>query len=1222
MEVDIKALRERLGLTQTELAEAVGVHPNTVARWERGELGISAPMMDRINAVTNIYRSTTVKRSSAVTLDEHHRAILDALARRLDPETFEACAVALLRRDWPTLVPVRGGGDDGFDGAVADAAGEPFPLIVTTGEKLVGNFARSLDRAKSKGWKFTRALFATSRRITPGSRGKLNDAARTRGVTLSQLYDQDWFAQSLYREPEWCKRLLGVTGTPAALSLFPATPRPLLGEAVLGRKQEMDWLREQRGDCLLVGEPGAGKTFLLRSLALEGHARFLVDDDRTQIANDLRSLSPAAVIVDDAHVDPDRITKLDQIRSDIKAEFRIIATSWPGGAATVRSTLKVGIANEKRLDRIDADTMIEIIKSFGIHGPDRLLYMIRVQAAGRPGLAATLAHLFRSGNAEDVLSGESLVDELNRSIGKIVDADALRLLAPFALGGDAGVKQAAVSNRLGKSLFDVSSDLARLGAAGVIRETAGRAVSVQPEPMRWVIVKRVFFDGPGSLDIEPFLDIVEVREDALRTLIGARSRGADVPDLERRLEEASLPKLWSDYASLGASEAQCVLDWHPELIEEVAQATLRNAPERAIPMLLDRLVHKHFGGLPERKISQRPIDRVFPGGSSERPMDELKSWVNGDPGDMVHLLERRLTLVRATLNWWKMTRNGPSAIRALCVAMAPGLEYRVTDPGIGNTFSSMSWILSDHELRTLVSYWPAVLDVVKESKHVPWSDLFDLAEAWQNPQWMFFPPVKIGRTTHSILHDFATDMFVDIADVTRQHPGIQHRIAGLSKTTLGLNLDPVFEVLVPSQSDDVEDWESQHKVQSDAVNELARRWKDRPLEDVASLLVWYEAEARLAGIEIPQLAMLCDALADRVSDPIAAADSLVSRSLPSSLVKPFLLKARDDGLPGWECFAGQCLTKEEYRWIAAETVLAHRSPPRELLNSALSVASEMPSLDSFLNRLLHVMPETTIREMLQSKVPRVAVATSVGYWVGHREKIPSAIRTMWRQAILRSAWEEAEGAGGNHRLGDILSKDDCLAVDWLVSSLSTSRHFGHLRARNLHSRVARSLGLEHRKKVLARLADAEEIRTGFGVIEHLVGGDLDLYRQFLGYENLKSHHLDPLDRAPTWREAETPKKGDVDPLVESLDSTWRGMALAALDHGYSSQDVLNATIGRLLSWRGAESEMWAKRRRGFEVLLSDSDDRIAGIGKSGVEHTKERERYAIDQEKQVAVEGH
>lgn len=1200
MKSDIKAIRERLGLTQAALAAAVGVQPNTVARWERGELGISAPMMDRIAEVANSYRSTAVRRSSAVILDEHHRAILDALAGKLDPEAFEACAAALLRRDWPTLVPVRGGGDDGFDGAVADPAGEPFPLIATTGEKLVRNFASNLDRAKRIGRKFTGALFATSRRITPHSHRKLLEAARTRGVTLRQAYDQDWFAQRLYREPEWCKRLLGVTGTPAALSLFPVTHRPLLGDAVLGREQEMDWLRKQKGDCLLVGEPGAGKTFLLRSLALEGHARFLVDDDRTQIANDLRRLRPAAVIVDDAHVDLDRITKLDQIRHELGANFRIIATSWLGDADAVLSTLKIGTTNEMRLDRIDADTMVEIIKSLGIRGPDRLLYVIRKQASGRPGLAATLVHLYRSGNVRDVLSGDALVAELSRSIDKIVDDDALRLLAPFALGGDAGVKQDAVSKRLGKSLFDVSSDLAKLGAAGVIRERTGNAISVQPEPMRWIIVKRIFFDGPGTLGIEPFLEIVETRQDALRTLIGARSRGALVPDLERWLEERCIPDLWSFYASMGAGEAQHVLQRHPELIENVAEAALLNAPETAIPMLLDRAAHEHSGGL------------------SERPIGQLKSWANGTPDDTEHLLDRRSTLVRSTLNWWKKTRNGRPAIHVLCLAMTPGVEYHATDPGIGRTFSSMSRMLNDDELRSLVSHWPAVLNVVKESERVPWNDLFDLAEAWLNPQWRFFPPVKVGRTTLSILHDFANAMLADIAGATRRHPGIQHRIAELSEVTPELNLDPVFEALVPSRSDDVENWEHQDQVRSDAVDELARRWKDRPLEDVASLLDRCEAETRLAGIERPLLLeRFCAALAERAPDPIAAADALIARALPSSLVTPFLLKAAADGSPGWECLAGRCLAKEEYRWISAKAVLTHRSPPHELLDDALSVASDLPNLEKFLELSCRAMPDATIREMLQSNLPRIAVAASIGYWVGNRRKIADELRPTWRQAILRSALEGVGGISGNYWLGELLSKDGDLAVDWLVASLSGDKHSGRLWASDLHKRVARSLGIEQRKRVLERLAAADETRAMSGVIECLVGGDLDLYRQFLGHDKLKAQHLDPLNRGSHWRESETAKEHD----VQSLDGTWRSMALAALDHGYSTQDVLDATIGRYQSWSGAASEMWARRRRGFESLLDDPDARIAGIGRSGVEHTKEREQYALDREQEEAVEG-
>ena len=41
--VEIRLLRERLGLTQMALAQAVGVTSNTVARWERGEMRISEP---------------------------------------------------------------------------------------------------------------------------------------------------------------------------------------------------------------------------------------------------------------------------------------------------------------------------------------------------------------------------------------------------------------------------------------------------------------------------------------------------------------------------------------------------------------------------------------------------------------------------------------------------------------------------------------------------------------------------------------------------------------------------------------------------------------------------------------------------------------------------------------------------------------------------------------------------------------------------------------------------------------------------------------------------------------------------------------------------------------------------------------------------------------------------------------------------------------------------
>ena len=523
----LKSLRSRLGLTQAALAEAVGVVPNTLARWERGDLGVPSWAVERLDAVSRSGSSgSAVTRPRRIVLDPHYQEIIKALNGRLDPTAFEECAVDLLKRDWPGLVLVAGGGDEGFDGAVADGAKRaPFPLVVTTATDYSGNLRRNLRRAQRRRTTVDRALFATSQRVTPRMRQKLEAEAGKLNVTLLQIYDQDWFASCLYGRPGWCKRLLRVTGRPRALSPFPVTQRPVLGDRVLGRERETRWLQERSGDCLLVGAPGSGKTFLLRALVLQGQALFLVADDREQLANDLRSLKPAAVIIDDAHVDSRQLERFAQLRTEVGSDARIIATSWPGSAVAVQDALRVPNSEVLDLDRdlIDADTMIEIIKSTGITGPNDLLRIIRIQAAGRPGLAATLSHMCLAGDIRRAASGEGLVDRLAPQLDRMLEEeDSTRLLAPFALGGDAGVHLEPVAEQLRRPLDYVSRCLSRLAAAGIVMEHPNRAVSVEPAPMRWVLVRRFFFAGAGSPDVTPFLNIAEDQDDAVHTLIGAR----------------------------------------------------------------------------------------------------------------------------------------------------------------------------------------------------------------------------------------------------------------------------------------------------------------------------------------------------------------------------------------------------------------------------------------------------------------------------------------------------------------------------------------------------------------------------------------------------------------------------------------------------------------------------------------------------------------------------
>ena len=1076
--VELKSLRTRLGLTQAALAGAVGVVPNTLARWERGEIGIPGWAVERLEAASRSGPSgSAITRPRGVVLDPHHRAILDALGGDLDPAVFEACAVDLLKRDWPRLVPVAGGGDDGFDGAVADGSGhEPFPLVVTTAKDLTGNLRRNLSRARRKRATLDRALFATSRRVTPGMRQKLEAVARKLDVTLRQIYDQDWFAQRLYGEPSWCRRLLHLTGRPRSLSPFPVTRRPVLGDRIFGREREMRWLQERTGDCLLVGAPGSGKTFLLRALVLQGRALFKVDDDREHLANDLRRLKPPAVIIDDAHVDAGQIERFTQVRTEVGSDARIIATSWPGDAAAVQNALQISSSEILHLDLIDADTMIEIIKSTGIAGPDELLYHIRLQADGRPGLAATLSHMCLADDDRRALSGEGLVDQLVPQLSRMLDVqDATGLLAPFALGGDAGVRMERVAERLGRSLDDVSGRLAQLAAAGVVMERPNRAVSVEPAPMRWVLVRRVFSPGAGSLSLPPFLDIVENRAKALDTLIGARSRGASIPDLEKLLERAGSDRLWSGYASLGPAEARYVLDHHPDRLLEVAEQALDQAPETAIPLLLDH-VHKAGDG-----TRQNPL--------SDDPLEILKKWTTRPSFSRKRWLYRRSTLLRAANRWRHGGGNACTAVRAMCIALSPECEYATTDPGRGRTFSLHFRFFQAQDIEGLTGLWTSALKTLCDMREMeevepPWRDLLSLVSAWvRHP---FDPLGGIPDDARKRAKEFAARMIQDLTNVCRDHPGLQHALKAAGQRA-GLNadvaLDPDFEMLYPGIDPDQE----VEVMRAGPPDSMVEAWAHRSPEGLARSLARIETEAELAGVNYPGWSpYLCRRLADDTPDAIAAAEVLMAQRLPADLLAPFVFRAVRVNQPGWPVLVRRCLDEDRFRELGVYVSLTHAAPPQYLLSSALGAAGDYTqAVDTWCLR--DDVPQATLRRMFCTTDARVAVAAAIGHWRGrairhegreakkrcsfcggevtveaivcpmcmsilnmkkykesrfvddgitHGRLLQNGRRLYneWRRAILRAPADTTHvSQHDEYWLGEILSRNSALAEEWLVS---------------------------------------------------------------------------------------------------------------------------------------------------------------------------------------------
>ena len=51
VDFDVKGLRERLGLTQVELATRLKVHPSAVQRWERGQSKPQPAYYERLQAL-------------------------------------------------------------------------------------------------------------------------------------------------------------------------------------------------------------------------------------------------------------------------------------------------------------------------------------------------------------------------------------------------------------------------------------------------------------------------------------------------------------------------------------------------------------------------------------------------------------------------------------------------------------------------------------------------------------------------------------------------------------------------------------------------------------------------------------------------------------------------------------------------------------------------------------------------------------------------------------------------------------------------------------------------------------------------------------------------------------------------------------------------------------------------------------------------------------------
>lgn len=1106
--------------------------------------------------------------------DPFYRQILEVLSGRLDPDVFEEAVGDLLRDALPTLVPIRGGTDFGMDGAVADGDGPAFPLTCTTSKDVIGNLRKSLQSYLAGGGKRRKVVVATSQELSGTKRRNLEKQADKLGFEIVQVFDRAAIAHRLYRNGAWCRQLLGITGSPSALSVIPESSRPLFGGSLIGRDDDIGWLQKQPGDALLVGQPGSGKTSILHSLAIKEWGLFIVDSDPAAIAEAIRTQKPKVVIVDDAHVRLDFLNRLRQIRSELSATFSIVSSCWPGEANLVAEAMNLTAAQRRTLELLTRDEIVDVVKASGIKGPNHLIRRIVDQAEGRPGLAVTLANLCVRGDYSDVVLGEALKRSWTTVLEELIGQRATQILAALSIGGDTGMAIEDVAEGLQITPADVQRDVVQLAAAGVVLQV-GDNLSVRPAVLRWLLARDVFFSGALSLPVQPLLDRSQNLEETAIVLIGARGYRGDVSDglLLDVLEDADSEKAWSLYSSLGPNEAKESLARHPDLAIPIARHALNNVPDVILPLLLresvddERALHSHV----------------------EHPLRLIEDWIKKGAGMGGDPIARRRSLLQNVKRWLADGGCRRVGLKALSFVVLPSAEFHENDPGSGNTFSFSSWLLTPESLREISAIWPDVRGIIANIVGDDWESVLDIVHKWTYPESLVFGR-EVPASYDSVIRPIAQTIIQDLASIASGRPGIIHRLHEYAKV-VGICLSPTlpsdFETLFPKRSPS--DWREQDARYNEAIRRLAEVWKNQSPVSIATTLASYHREAGKAGLHWPSGTQdVCRLLSKSVDEPLAWFRALRDADAASELLEPFLKSIVERRDEGWVVHIQECIRNTKYRRLGVIQALC-QDASQELVVEAIELDGTCEEVAHIL-RLSGQVPMANLKLLLRHRSSRVATEIAFGEWFADpKGVVRPELEADWKSAILRAEMDETQ-------IPEILKDNPALAEEWLNEHFRTGKNI--LRW-GICKTITKGLDVAARRRLLSAMEISYRTRR---IAKALIGKDVELYREVLSDQRYKLVHLAP--------------------LYGMKPSNWNELATAALDFGYSPEEVAEAAFGTEHNWSGNESDFmqtWIDR---FRPLTESDDVRLKEVAAIGIVDFEKRRDAARVRERKEAIYGH
>ena len=1087
---------------------------------------------------------------------------------------FERCAVDLLRDSYySNLRGTPDGRDAGIDGITGPDADPEFVLVATTAQDFARNLRQSVRSHLDADGPGRRFVFATTREVTMKRRLELAEELHRRwGVELWAVHDRGDFVRLLYDHPQWRKDLLGVAGAAKALSRFPANSRPTPAVPLIGRDADLQRLQAVTGDLLLAGRPGVGKTFLVEQLASEGWGLFDAGWAIDKLEDAVREMNPRRVVVDDAHLkeeEEDRLPQVMRLRREMNVDFGIVAVSWPGQADTVAG--KLPEAKRFDVDELERDQIVEVIKQAGIGGPPELQRTIVDQARGCVGLAVTLARACVAGRVHEVATGEALVDDLVRWYERTLGPESRHMLGVLALAGDGGATLGQAREILGLTVPQ-SSDLIRgLASGGTIDEVPYRAprMRVQPEALRYALVRDVFSSGPGSLDAASAIDGLDPPSIAAIPLIGASHRGADV---DRGLLQSIVD--WSDkrtaveYACLGPGEFPTALERAPAHRTPVAEAALklRIDTPRAVRVLMEQAVGD---------------DRL------EHSTPEHPLRIVGD-----HLARRetpfeaRRLAVEVADSWFKEGGDGEVGVRVLMHAVRLEVHGASRDPGIGDTLQIYRGMVPKPWIDQLSRLWDSILDIFDREPDLPPAPLLDALHPWVHPSTVVLGPGLDDEASVEIRR-IAARVIARLAEIFGDRPGVLRSLkehAERGNIPVPIDLPDYFAVLFPKRwdgSDEDDEFDGWQRRADAGVRRLAEQLRKESTDDIAAFIVGADSQAATAGITYPRhTPHLARRLAADSDSPEALLAALEASTAAPDIRLPLLDRVAELQRPGWEATLERLLAEDRAAWVPIQVALTRPCDNRlkqlaiEQTGPWLSLIDNLVIMDQIEHATLALLfdaPDASVRQQ---------AATTIGSVDSGRrlKSLPPSMLSRWRAIIVDSS-------AGDYWFSQILKHDDELCADWLRAWLTREAEGKHeFLPREVREAIA-GLPVEVRATLIGDVPASAPLPLLQEAVRSLVSEDLDVMMALFDRPELEWLHSVALRGGPS--------------------KVWMDRALVALDRGWEPERIVSATQFSESAWSGEESQHWqgkidsfAGLRRKMEERLDARQERIIAAGVS------------------------